>query len=242
MIVADDPALKSRFTSFLGASCRAAVQYTNPLKALDNLKEIEPDAVICRAADYPRHWKLLVKELREFRSRDEAVFVLAVNDDFDSAEADKAVYLGVNFLYPDRLETKGDLLNLRKRIGGRIAVPHRSPIDSWVPEASEKLSFMFRHPGENRMISGRFTAISPAGGLFRPDDSGDIPELETGMEIPGGTMRIGESVISMGTRVIIDDEGIYLVFTDFADNGFQNLFHEIHRRGSAELDDRAGLL
>ena len=62
------------------------------------------------------------------------------------------------------------------------------------------------------------------------------------MEIPGGTMRIGESVISMGTRVIIDDEGIYLVFTDFADNGFQNLFHEIHRRGSAELDDRAGLL
>ena len=232
MIAADEGALKFRLRSFFGASCRAVIQYTNPLKALDNLKEIEPDAVICRAADYPRHWKLLVKGLREFRGRDEGVFVLAVNDDFDSVEADKAVYLEVNFLYPDRLETRDDFLNLRKRIGSRIAVPDHSPIDSWVPEASEKLSFMFRHPGDNRMISGRFIEISPAGGLFRPDDSGDIPELETGMEIPGGTMRIGESVISMGTRVIIDGEGIYLVFTDFADNGFQSLFHEIHRRTS----------
>ena len=232
MIVADEPALKSRFSSFFGASCRAAVQYTNPLKALDNLMEIEPDAVICRAADYPRHWKLLIKQLREFRRRDQAVFVLAVNDNFDSVEADKAVYLGVNFLYPERLETREDFLELRDRIGSRIAVPDHSPLVTWVPEDSERLSFMFRHPVENRMISGRFIEISSAGGLFHPDDSGDIANLQTGMEIPDGTMRLGESMITLGTRVVIGDEAVYLVFTAFTDDDFQHLHGEIHRRAS----------
>ena len=39
-----------------GYSC---VQYSNFMKAYDNLEELSPDVVIISARDYPRHWKIV---------------------------------------------------------------------------------------------------------------------------------------------------------------------------------------
>ena len=223
MIVADDEALKPRFRSFFGSLGYTIIQYSHPLKALDNLEEIQPDVLVCSASDYPRHWKLLVKHLRDSRERDDAVVILTVNAQFESEEADKAVVLGVKVLYPERLETAEDFRELDSRISRYKTPPERSKVFTWVPDEDERVSFIFRHPTEFRMISGRFIELSPAGGMFRPDDPGDILGLETGRVIESGSMRVGESLLTLKTRIIRNSGALSLVFIDFEGNGFQNL-------------------
>ena len=33
------------------------IQYYNPIKAMDNLDEVDPEVVLFSAQDFPRHWK-----------------------------------------------------------------------------------------------------------------------------------------------------------------------------------------
>lgn len=227
MLVAEDAALKSRFTSFFGPLGYDVVQYSHPLKAMDNLDEIAPDVVLCQTLDYPRHWKLIVKHIRETRERDDAVVILGVDDSFDTDEANKAAFLGVNLLYPERLETIEDFRELDDRISRYKAPPKRSQAFTWIPGEEERISFIFLHPVEFRMISGRLTELSPAGGVFRPDDPGDIAAIDIGALIDGGSLRAGESLLSIKARVIRNSGTLSLAFVEFADDGFQNLIDEM---------------
>ncbi|MDF1567834.1 MAG: hypothetical protein P1P77_07415 [Spirochaetaceae bacterium] len=230
MLVAEDAALKSRFTSFFGPLGYDVIQYSHPLKAMDNLDEIAPDVVICQTLDYPRHWKLIVKHIRETRERDDAVVILGVDDSFDTDEVNKAAFLGVNLLYPERLETIEDFRELDDRISRYKAPPKRSHAFTWIPGEEERISFIFLHPVEFRMISGRLTELSPAGGIFRPDDPGDIAGIDIGALIDGGSLRAGESLLSIKARVIRNSGTLSLAFVEFADDGFQNLIDEMSLR------------
>lgn len=227
LIVAEDKTLKSRFNSFFGKSGYTIVQYTHPLKALDNLEEISPEVLVCSASDYPRHWKLIVKQVRDTRDRDDAVVILTVNNDFDPEEADKAAFLGVNLLYPERLETVDDFRDLDNRISRYKTPPERSRVFSWIPGDEDRVSFIFQHPVDYRMISGRLTELSPAGGVFRPDDPGDILDLEPGDVIGGGSMRAGQSLLSLRARIIRNSGTLSLAFIEFAEDGFQSLLDEM---------------
>ena len=227
MIVAEDPALKSRFNSFFGNLGYSVVQYAHPLKAIDNIGEIEPDVLICSSSDYPRHWKLIVKQIRDNRSRDASVVILTVPPGYDSEEADKAAFLGVNLLYPERLETVEDFRELDARISRYKTPPERSQVFTWIPGDDERVSMIFRHPSDFRMISGRLTELTPAGGVFRPDDPGDIMGLQTGDIIEGGSLRAGESLLSLKARIVRNSGTLSLAFIEFDEDGFQNLMDEM---------------
>ncbi len=227
LLVAEDRTLKTRFSSFFGTLGYTTIQYTHPLKALDNLDEISPEVLVCSASDYPRHWKLIVKQIRDTREREDTVVILTVDNDFDPEEADKAAFLGVNLLYPERLETVDDFRDLDNRISRYKTPPERSRVFSWIPGDEDRVSFLFRHPMDFRMISGRFTELSAAGGIFRPDDPGDILGLDTGIVIEGGSMRAGQSLLSLHARVIGNSGTLSLAFVDFADDGFQSLLDEM---------------
>ena len=227
LIVAQDRTLKTRFESFFGGLGYKIIQYFHPLKALDNLEEIHPDVVLCASSDFPRHWKLIVKQLRDTRGRDDAVVILTVPDNYDSEEADKAAFLGVNILYPERLETVDDFRTLDSRISRYKTPPDRDRGFTWIPGGGDRISFIFKHPGDFRMISGRFTELTPAGGVFRADDPGDLAGLETGTVIEDGSMRAGHSLLSVKSRIIRNAGTLSLAFIDFAGDGFQNLLDEM---------------
>ncbi len=226
-ILAENKDLKNRFKSFFGQLGYSVIQYTHPLKAMDNLDEISPDILICSATDYPRHWKLIVKQIRDNRKKEDAVVVLSVCDDFDSEEADKAAFLGINFLFPERLETVDDFRDLDTRISRYKTTIEHSRNSSWVPGNDDRVSFIFRHPHDFHMITGRFTELSPAGGVFRPDDPGDIGALDAGTVIEGGSMRAGESLLSLKARIIRNAGTLSLAFIEFADDGFMSLIDEM---------------
>ena len=40
------------------------IRYNHILKAMDNIDEIEPAAIIISARDFPRHWKIMVQFVR----------------------------------------------------------------------------------------------------------------------------------------------------------------------------------
>jgi len=227
LILADDRSLKTRFRSYFGKMGYSVIQYTHPLKIMDNVEEISPDILICNAVDYPRHWKLIVKQIRDSRAREETAIILSVGNDFDPEEADKAAFLGVNFLYPGRLETVDDFKALEQRISRYKTPLMRFKGSSWIPGEDEQVTFIFSHPEDSRMICGRFTELSAAGGVFRPDEPSDISGLNPGTLIEGGSLRAGESLISLRGRIIRNSGTLSLAFIDFSDNGFQNLLDEM---------------
>ena len=79
------------------------IRYRNPLKALDNLDEIAPDAIIASALDFPRHWKIIADVVRAACDRHSCSIILLRGAHFGADEADKASHLGVNGIVSDRL-------------------------------------------------------------------------------------------------------------------------------------------
>ncbi len=233
MLVADDRTLKKRFSSYFSPLGYSVVQYSHPLKALDNISDIAPDILLCNAMDYPRHWKLVLKELRSIRERDDAMAILTVPADFEAEEADKAAFLGVNLLYPERLETLEDFRALDSRISRYITHPDQSRAFTWIPDTESRVSFLFKHPREFRLVTGYFTELSPAGGMFRPDDPEETMDLHSGAEIKNASMKAGESLLSLNARVIKNSGTLSLAFTDFSGDDFFHLLEEMNLHVSA---------
>jgi len=234
MIVAADRALKGRFNAFFGALGYTSVQYTHPLKAIDNIEDLSPDVLICAAVDYPRHWKLIVKQLRDTREYSEAVIILNVDDHFDTDEVDKAAFLRVNAICPNKMESIEDLRRLDHLIRRyKTPLEHPDIHNTWIPSDADRVSFMINHPLNFHIVSGRLIELSPAGGIFRPDEPGDIADLEPGMLIESASMRVGDSLLDLRARIISNADSLSLAFIEFADDGFMNLLHEVNRRLAA---------
>lgn len=118
MLITRNEDLKELIKYPLELSGGNVIIYNNPVKAMDNYREIDPDAVLFDAADFPRHWKLGLQFLRELRTREESVYLLVTPADFCEEEIQKAAYLGVNGIISlsDNAETISEsILNLIQR-------------------------------------------------------------------------------------------------------------------------------
>jgi len=228
LILAEDKSLKTRFNSFFTRLGYSVIQYTHPLKIMDNLDEISPDILLCDTTDYPRHWKLIVKQLRENRERHETAVILLVDKSFDPEEADKAAFLGVNFLFPGKLESIEEFRDFEKKISRYKTPPMKFRGTSWIPDKEDRVGFIFRHPEDLRMVSGQFTELSPAGGVFRADDPSDISGMAPGTLLEGGSLKAGNSLLSLRCRIIRNSGTLSLAFLEFTDDGFQELLNEIN--------------
>ena len=67
-----------------------------PVRAIANLDDIDPQAILFSAADFPRHWKTMLKVVRERWDRKQMPFLLAAPADLEMEEAAKAAHLGAN--------------------------------------------------------------------------------------------------------------------------------------------------
>jgi len=229
LIIANDRDLKERFRKYFGHIEYSVVQYINPLKAMDNLDEIMPEVVVCNASDYPRHWKIIVKQIRENRNRNDAVVVLLIAGSFDASEADKAATLGVNILFPDMIETIEDFEKLHNRISRYKSHPALFKKTSWFPQEEDSVQFAFCHPGDFRMIAGHFVELLTTGGVFRLNEPGELADLETGSVIKGCSMKVGSLLISLQARITSNSGTLSMEFIDFERDGFEIFLNEMRR-------------
>lgn len=87
LIVAIQNDLSSYFRSADSSASWNVVQYRHPLKALDNIGELEPDIILWSHGDFPRHWGTFIGAMRNQEKRGR--FYLVSEKVFTEAELTK---------------------------------------------------------------------------------------------------------------------------------------------------------
>lgn len=191
------------------------IVYDNPLKALDNLYEISPQAVLFNAEDFPRHWKPFLQVLRQLFKREESVFIILKGELFDDDEALKAGSLSVSGVISENFENSEDI-NQLENILSRYLV-HKElrgapRISSGMPRDTE---FIFNHPLNFKLITGKIVDVSFDGFRFEPDLPQFTADIKEGVNIPFCSLRFGDFTCSIGVRLVRNNKSLSFRFTDF---------------------------
>jgi len=193
-----------------------AIRYRDPVKAIDNLDEVSPDAVIVSARDYPRHWKTLASVIRSKRGKDECVILLLKGEFFPFEEAAKAAGLGVNGVVRDTLDDRKEQAQFQRLLKRYITVDDSRVADRIAPASWDRLDFMFSHPKTLAPVAGRLETVSATGFSFAPDLPGLVADLQPGSAIEDCSLRAGDRILSLSCRVARTDRVLGLTISSMA--------------------------
>lgn len=189
--------MKSRIEKQLSSSGTEIIHYRNPIKAMDNLEELAPEAVLFSANDFPRHWKIFLVFLRSNVSKESVPFVILHGKDFDYDEVSKATYLGVNGMVDDSFQTEGEMQKLKDILARykKITVSKkRESAGLFRPATDDRVDLIFLHPENLHLVRGKVTALSSSEIHFCPADSEKDISLETNTVISECSLRVGEKI------------------------------------------------
>jgi DNA-binding response OmpR family regulator len=210
----------------------------DPLRAIANLDDIDPQAILFSASDYPRHWKPLLKLAREQKSKEELIFILAIPADFEMEDAAKATHLGVNGLIGEELSDKGELYRLEEIIRRYRSVQDKRSFARLVPAEEDELGFAFTHPRRLALVTGKVREISIQGASLSPWRASAVEDLEAGTQIPRCSLKVGEKIVGLDCRLTRNREDLGLQFLSFGEGGHQALLEWIQTRSDRALKGR----
>ncbi|MDZ7793247.1 MAG: PilZ domain-containing protein [Spirochaetia bacterium] len=189
------------------------IHYLNPVKALDNIDEINPDLVLFSAEDFPRHWKPFIRLLRGKQNKEESVFILLTGDNFSTEEASKASVLEVNGMVDSQL--KDEAIQHLQDIFARYNFLSEPRSDKRYPGAwTEGLDFAFTHPRSYALITGAITDISLGGLNFNPDMPQATADIMEGEEIKGCSLSIGDKTFQIDIKIIRNSRQMAIHFIE----------------------------
>lgn len=174
-----------------------AIRYRNPLKALDNLDEIQPDAIILSARDYPRHWKVIAQAVRAERTKEECVLILLKGEFFPFDEAAKASHLGVNGVLRDDLDDRHEQSRFQRLLKRYVSVEDGRADERIAPSPWDRLDFMFSHPKTLAPVVGRVETVSKGGLSFMPESATLCRDILAGTRLEDCSMRVGDRILSL---------------------------------------------
>ncbi|MFW5716369.1 MAG: PilZ domain-containing protein [Spirochaetota bacterium] len=212
------------------------IQYYNPIKAMDNLDEVEPDVVLFSAQDFPRHWKPFLIFLRDSKAREQCVFVILTGDEFDHEEADKAQALQVNGIVHERLEDHAELSRLRELVNRYRDIGDARAEKRLVPTDVDAVAFVFTHPVRLELSIGEVEDLSAAGVSLVPADRRKTMDIEVGARIDVCTLRVGENVLSFPATVVRNERSISLSFHELSPGNRALIRSYIDDHPQRELD------
>ncbi|MDR0494736.1 MAG: PilZ domain-containing protein [Treponema sp.] len=193
------------------------IRYRHVVKAIDNIDEIDPAAIIVSARDFPRHWKILLQFVRNERPKESCPIIILKGGNFGAEEASKAFFLGANGALSDTLDNQEDIERL-KNILGRAA-----------PETEGKKNLFFPVEPWNRigllianfsglLINTDVKTISASGLSFvslNPLPSNAVKMNKTLSEC---SLRVGGAILSPTCRVSGVGKTISLEFASFPED------------------------
>jgi hypothetical protein len=178
------------------------IRYKNPIKAMDNVDEVAPEAIIVSALDFPRHWKPFVQYVRSYRPKENCVFIILKGNLFPFEEAAKAVFLGVNGVIHEDLSKREELERFQHILKRYLSIDDNRSGDRFIPSSHDRIDFTFAHPERFTIISGRVEAISPRAISFKPDIPELTEDLRPGQELPDCCLRIGEAIRTLTCKIL----------------------------------------
>ncbi len=234
-------AAENRFANLLGYHLTPlgfTLDYVDdPVRAFALLDDIDPQAILMSAGDYPRHWKALLKIARERKPKEELIFILAVPADFEVEEAAKAAHLGVNGLVGENLSDKGELYRLEEIVRRYRSVKDKRNFARLVPGQQEELAFAFTHPRRLALVIGRVREISIQGASLAPGRASAVEDLVVGAEIPRCSLKVGEEIVAIDCRLTRGGADLGVQFLSFAEGAHHTLLSYIQSRSERALKE-----
>ena len=238
LVVAQRKELKDLIAYHLKPIGFEILYYSEPIKIVDSLEEIQPDMVLFNAVDFPRHWKPILKLLRERLTKEQAVFVILAKDP-PFEEAAKATYLGANGIIDANLPEKKQMQRLEELYRRYGSLKDKRRFHRLIPTQADNLKLVFSHPRTLAIITGSIVEISIKGASFFPDDPSLTADLRRDDPLQHCTLSVEDEPISLDARVTRNEDTIGLQFKSFETAGHHKLFHYIRNRSQRELESAA---
>ena len=233
LLVIENDNLKEQVIEHLAPRGFDFLHYRNPIKALDNIEEIEPDLVIFSAVDFPRHWKPFITVLRSFLSKENSVFILLKGDNFPTEESTKASTLEVNGIISDDFHNPVVLGQMEDIFSRYNIIDDKRISRRYLSSVTNDIEFIFTHPLTLSLIDGEITDISIGGISFKPDNPQITQDIREGTILLNCTLRLKESFNTISVTVIRNNNILSLGFNDLKDDLKEEMmeyFHEIPER------------
>ena len=185
LLVADDETVINKIKQVLTNEGFDIIIYRWLLKALDNIEEIAPDAIIVDASSYPRHWKTLVQFVRSGITGFVPKIILYTEKKFTDDDLTKSDILGVNGIF-NSLEKDG-LTELTSILQGKNNC---------------ECQFIFTNPVTGSFVTGHVVKFENDILSFIPDIPSMLDKLNDGIKIPQATIKNKSSIRYVEAQVL----------------------------------------
>lgn len=212
--------------------------YDDPLQVINQLDQLFFDVIVFDAKDFPRHWKPLIKLIRDYKSKEKAVVILTNKNGFPFEEASKAAYLEINALIYDNLSSRQLIYRLEEILRRYKALPDNRKFARLLINEKDRVSFLFTHPVRMVLVFGEVLDISIQGMNFMPLDPDLTKDILPGHTIENGSLRIGDEIININYTVTRNRGSMGIMFESFSSDGHNRLFHYLMNRPERELNSR----
>lgn len=199
------------------------IRYRNVIKAMDNVDEIDPSAIVISAGDFPRHWKIMVQFVRSERAKENCPIVVLKNSAFPTEECSKAYFLGVSGLVDESLDSFSELDRLQKILSRYAPVIERRRFNRFHVDSRNDFGFLFTNPANRIIVTGELKTISAGNVSFLPNSSAMTRDITLHMELDQCSLRVGGDILSPACRLVRTGRMISLEFIAFPNNEQQIL-------------------
>jgi hypothetical protein len=233
MLVLGTGALYLKLNEILTSLAVETIVYRHIQKAMDNIEEVDPDAVMIDAGAFPRHWKSFVQFMRETGRRKHCPVMLIKGKTFSPTDKDKAVFLGVDAILNESFTGEGDRANLKSIINSLISGGPVSKAENNVEKA--RFGLLITHPLTGALLSGAVKTISEDGLIFCPDLSALALTIPLYCELSACSFRAGDTILAPVLRLVKRDPNLYFTFVSFPGNEqviFTNYYARTERKNS----------
>ena len=212
------------------------IRYYHVLKAMDNIDEIDPQAIIISAVDFPRHWKTMVQFFREERKKEDCPILLLKGKNFAIEDSSKASFLGVSGIIDESLHNQ-EIDRLQNILGRHLPVEEKRRSRRLYVQPWQKFSFIFSHPERETLIPGQVRDVSTGGISFQPESHSHIGSIGLHTRLDHCSFRAGDYILSPVCRLARTGRIVSLEFVSFPDGEQQALNECIEKLLHGELEN-----
>jgi hypothetical protein len=203
----------------------AMIRYRQALKAMDNIDEINPSAIVVSARDFPRHWKFLVQFVRTERANEICPIVILKGGNFSTEEITSAYFLGVSGVIDDSLNSPAEINRLQNILSHYVPMAEQRKHRRFHTEPWHRAAVLAVNHREKSLVSGDVENISAGGMAFVSANSTPMTNASLNDELDECSLRLGDSILSPVCRLVRAGEKSAMEFTSFPE-GEQNIFEQ----------------
>ena len=199
------------------------IRYTHVLKAMDNIDEIEPSAIIISARDFPRHWKTMVQFVRNERSKEVCPIIILKGSNFPQEETHKASFLGVSGIVTEAMENRAEIDRLQGILSRYLPVDEKRRSRRFNAEPWQRFGLAFIRPQDNILVTGELKTISTGGLSLLPDNSSLMKDMFLDMQLEECSLRAGDFILTPVCRIARTGRTVSMQFISFPEGEMEIL-------------------